>query len=92
MKRDEFIQLLERLNAEQFIGVYEDTVMTEPDGTPRMDEYGGQMVRDVVVVGDGRLYIERDDNEPDSEQAIIDLLSNIYDYIGTMLDALKAEA
>ncbi len=90
MHKEKFISLLERLQAEGEIGVAEWIEMMDGSG-PLLDADGNQIINDVVMVGDGRLYIDRDGNEPEAEQAIIDLLANLYDFLPDIIAALKAQ-
>ena len=87
--KSKIIEHLKRLQ-EESIGLHELVEMTEVDGTPIRDEDGIQVVNDVLVIGDGRLYIERAYDEPDSEQDLIDLLKNLEDYIPIILEALQS--
>lgn len=89
MTREEFLKLLAVLEDEQ-LSVGECIEMTDPDGAPCFDDDGEQVINDVVQVGDGRLYIQRDGNEPESEQMVIDLLRSIDDFLPAICNALRA--
>lgn len=89
MTSKEFLNLLKQLYDEEDLEVREQVEMTHPNGQPILDEYGVQIVNDVVKVGDGWFYIERDDNEPQSVQLVIDLLANLQDHLADLIAAFE---
>lgn len=90
MTKPEFINLLKAILADG-IGVYEQLKMTEPDGSPLLDMDGIQEINDVVQIGDGRLYIERDGNEEDGEQNVVTLLAEIERFLPEIIRGLEMQ-
>lgn len=90
MDKRAFIEVLKRL-AETGIEVHEQVGITEVDGTPVLDRYGGQVYQDVVIAGDGRIYIDRDGNEEESEADLVALLSGLDSYLTFIIAALEAD-
>lgn len=88
MNKQEFIALLERI-AEGTTDVHEQVEMTDVGFVPLRDEYGDPIVRDVIISGDGRLYVERADDESESEQDIITLLYELDNFLPAIIDALR---
>lgn len=90
MDRAQFIQMLEALQTEG-IEVFELVDMTNGNGSEfLLDENGQQVVNDVVRVGDGTIYIEREGNEPESEQMIVTFLKELDNFLPDIISAMKA--
>jgi hypothetical protein len=89
MTETEFFELVKALSREG-IEVHEQVTMYNND-EPILDADGEQVVNDVVKVGDGRLYIERDGNEPESEQVLISFLSALNDFLPDIWDGLALQ-
>lgn len=85
----EFLDLLRKLSEEGPTSVAEQVEMTHPNGKPYCYDDGEQVVSDVVQIGDGRLYIQRDGNEPDIEQAVIDLLDHMGEFLPDLAIAFE---
>lgn len=88
MQPKELLTLLKRL-ADEEIELREQIAMTTGDGNPLLDGDGNRVINDVLRVGEGWLYIEREHNEPESEQDIITLLANLGEALPVMIDALE---
>lgn len=63
--------------------------LTDPDGTPILDADGEPLVRDVIVFGYGRVYVERDDNDPQAVQDFIDFLAALDEHLPDIVDLLS---